>query len=48
MIVFLCVMISLLVIGGCIEKFIIPRLNPDNKFKIWWMNNVIDNDPHHL
>ena len=47
MIVFLCVMISLFVIGGCIEKYVIPHLNPDNKFKVWWKNNIIDEMPDH-
>ena len=41
-IIYLCVVLSLFVIGGIIEKYVIPHLNPDNKFKIWWKNNIID------
>ena len=45
---FIIVMISLFIIGASIDLLIIPHLNPDNKFKIWWKKNVIDEDPHHL
>ena len=47
-------LISLLILGAIlalsilIESYIIPHLSPENKFKIWWKNNVIDEDPHHL
>ena len=45
---YIIVILALFIIGACIDLFIIPHLNPDNKFKIWWKNNVIDQDPHHL
>lgn len=35
-------MITLFIIGGCIEKYVIPHLNPDNKFKVWWKNHIVD------
>ena len=41
-IIYVCVVLSLFVIGGIIEKYVIPHLSPDNKFKIWWKNNIID------
>lgn len=44
----LIVMGSLLVITFSIEKFIIPRLNPDNKFRKWWENHIMDDEPDHL
>jgi hypothetical protein len=39
-------MITLFIIGGCIEKFVIPHLNPENKFRKWWKNNIIEEDPY--
>lgn len=31
-----------------IETHIIPHLSPENKFKIWWKNNIIDEMSDHL
>ena len=28
-----------------IDKNIIPRLNPDNKFRKWWKKHIMDVDP---
>jgi hypothetical protein len=47
-IITLIIMGSLLIIGVLIEKYLIPRLNPDNRFVKWWKNNVVDEDPSHL
>jgi hypothetical protein len=41
-------MISLGIIGGCIERFIIPHLSPEKKFKIWWKRHIIDEMSDHL
>lgn len=48
MMTYIIVMVSLFIVGVCIESFVIPHLNPDNKFKIWWKNHIIDEDPDHL
>ena len=45
---FIIVMLSLFIIGACIDLFIIPHLSPDNKFRKWWKKNVIDEDSNHL
>lgn len=45
---FIVFMLALIIIGGCIELFIIPHLNPENRFNKWWKKNVIDYDPDHL
>jgi hypothetical protein len=47
-IIVLIVMGLLLVIGVLIQKFLIPRLNENNRFRKWWKNNIIDEDPDHL
>jgi hypothetical protein len=45
---------SLIVVGVMfvltmlIEKYIIPRLNPENRFVMWWKKHIIDEDPFHL
>ena len=39
---------SLLIIGILIQKFLIPRLSPENRFVKWWKNNIVDEDPDHL
>ena len=44
---YLIVMSILIVTGLLIEKYVIPHLNPDNKFKVWWKNNIVDEDPYH-
>jgi hypothetical protein len=44
----LIIMGVLLVITFSIEKFIIPRLNPDNRFLKFWKKYIIDEDPFHL
>ena len=46
-VIYLCVVLTLFVIGYIIEKRIIPHLNPENKFRKWWRNNIIDEDPYH-
>lgn len=46
-VIYLCVVLFLFLIGGIIQKYVIPHLSPDNKFKIWWKNNIIDEDPYH-
>jgi hypothetical protein len=46
--IYLIVMISLFVIGGCIDKFVIPHLKSDNRFKKWWKEWMVDEDPSHL
>lgn len=37
----------LVVLTVLIDKYIIPHLTPDNKFKVWWKNNIVDEDPYH-
>lgn len=46
--IYVIVILSLFVIGGCIEKFVIPHLNSDNKFKKWWKEWMVDDEPSHL
>jgi hypothetical protein len=48
LIITLIIMGSLLIIGILIEKFLIPRLNTENRFVKWWKNNIVDEDPFHL
>jgi len=31
-----------------IERYIIPRLSPENRFVKWWKKHIIDEDPDHL
>jgi uncharacterized membrane protein len=48
-IVFIIMLISILLIGILfIEIHIIPNLNPDNKFKIWWKTHIMDTDEDHI
>jgi hypothetical protein len=47
-IIALIVMGVILIIGVLIQKFLIPRLNTENRFVKWWKNNIIDEDPDHL
>jgi hypothetical protein len=47
-IITLIIMGSLLIIGILIQKFLIPRLSPENRFVKWWKNNIVDEDPDHL
>ena len=47
-IITLIIMGSLLIIGVLIQKFLIPRLSPENRFVKWWKNNIVDEDPDHL
>lgn len=44
--IYIIVIISLFIIGGFIEKFVIPHLKSDNKFKIWWKEWIVDEDPY--
>jgi hypothetical protein len=44
----LIIMGVLLVITISIEKFLIPRLNTENRFVKWWKKYIIDEDPFHL
>jgi hypothetical protein len=46
LIITLIIMGSLLIIGILIEKFLIPRLNTENRFVKWWKNNIVDEDPY--
>jgi hypothetical protein len=46
--IFLMVMGSLSIIVILIDKYIIPKLNPDNRFVKWWKKHIIDEDPDHL
>ena len=48
LIITLIIMGSLLIIGILIEKFLIPRLNTENRVVKWWKNNIVDEDPDHL
>ena len=36
----------LVVLTISIDKYIIPHLNPDNRFVKWWKNHIVDEDPH--
>lgn len=38
MIVFVLFVIGIFIL----DKFVIQKLKPTNKFKVWWRNNVID------
>jgi hypothetical protein len=39
------IMGTLLVIMILVDKFIIPRLNPDNKFRVFWEKHIIRLNP---
>lgn len=39
---YIIVVITLFIIGVCIEKYVIPHLSPENRFLKWWKNNIID------
>jgi p-aminobenzoyl-glutamate transporter AbgT len=39
------IMGTLLVIMILVDKFIIPRLNPDNKFRKFWEDHIIRLNP---
>lgn len=30
------------------DKYVTPRLTPDNRFVKWWKKHIIDEDPDHL
>jgi hypothetical protein len=36
---------TLLVIMILVDKFIIPRLNPENKFVKWWEKHMVSINP---
>ena len=38
----------ILILSVLYDKYIFPRLTPDNRFVKWWKNNVVDKDPDHL
>ena len=40
------VLTILIVIVFSIERFIIPRLNPDNRFVKWWEKHMVSEDPY--
>jgi len=37
--------VTLLLIVFSVERFIIPRLNPDNRFVKWWTKHMFSVDP---
>jgi hypothetical protein len=39
------IMGTLLLIVFSVERFIIPRLNPDNRFAKWWTKHMFSVDP---
>jgi len=39
------VLTTLIVIVFSIENFIIPQLNPENKFRKWWERHMISINP---
>ena len=43
--IYVTVVLLLFIIGGIIDKFYIPTLNPDNRFVKWWRKHIIDDDP---
>jgi hypothetical protein len=43
--IYVTVVLLLFIIGGIIDKFYIPTLNPDNRFVKWWRKHIIDEDP---
>jgi hypothetical protein len=45
---YLCFMGFVVTSGIIITKHVIPKLNPDNRFRKWWERNIIDDDPDHL
>lgn len=30
------------------DRYVFPRLTPDNRFVKWWKKHIIDEDPDHL
>ena len=44
----LVIMGVILILSVLYDKYIFPRLTPDNRFVKWWKNNVVDKDPDHL
>ena len=30
------------------DRYVSPRLTPDNRFVKWWKKHIIDEDPDHL
>jgi hypothetical protein len=45
---YLCVTGFVVTSGIIITKHVIPKLNPDNRFRKWWERNIIDDEPDHL
>ena len=36
---------TLFIIVLCTDKYIIPRINPDNRFIKWWKRHIVDINP---
>jgi Na+-transporting methylmalonyl-CoA/oxaloacetate decarboxylase gamma subunit len=41
----LLILAIILLFMGAIETHIIPNLEPDNKFLLWWKEHIINEDP---
>ena len=48
LLLYLCVMGFVVTSIIIISKLVIPKLNPDNKFRMWWENHIMDDEPDHL
>ena len=46
MITVFLIWVSILIVGVLFDKFIFPRLSPDNRLAKWWKENIIDYDPY--
>jgi len=46
--IILLILSIVVVLGVCVDRYVIPRLNPENRFVKWWKNNIVDEDPFHL
>jgi len=41
--------LSIVLVGMVfVQEYLIPRLNPENRFVKWWKNHIVDDDPDHL
>jgi len=48
LLLYLCAMGFIVTSSIIINKHVIPKLNPDNRFVKWWKRNIIDDDPYDL
>jgi len=47
MITVFVVWVLILIVGVSLDKYIIPRLSPNNRLAKWWREHLVDEDPYH-